>query len=401
MTPPELALGDVRLEPDGRRATVAGRPVALAPHELRLLETLLQHASEVVPRGDLLSRAWDPLHPPGTTSLDAMVTDLRRRLYGGGVDIVGVRGVGYQLVARTPGFKEDEGFRALFFNASAGIALMDAGGRIMQCNAALQEMVGLSADELRGRTLEQMALPGDPGEPDVPDASPSYHQAEVRLRRPDGSVIWALVSRSQVKGGGRSRFHLAMVLDITDRKRAEETLHRLAVTDELTGLYNRRGLLMLAEQQWRLARRKGQPIVLLYADLDGFKQVNDTLGHDAGDRLLVTTAGILRQCCRDSDTVGRMGGDEFIILASEAEPEGGEALRARIQERIRQYNGRRGKADPPLAASLGIVTVEPGEESSFEELLSKADERMYAEKQRKGAARGAPQPPQDEVRPST
>ena len=380
-----LALGELVLDRRAGRAMLRGVPVELSGHELRLLDALLSRAGQVVPRAELLTRAWDAQNPPTTATLDPMMGALRNKLRAGGVDIVAVRGQGYEIVARTPGFQEDEGFRTLFFNAAAGIALLDATGGIVQTNPALGEILGYAADELRGREFASLAEAASAGA--AAQSGEAYQHGELRLRRRDGTLIWALVSRSEVRSGSRAKFFLAMVLDITERKRAEEALQRLSLTDELTGLYNRRGLLVLADQQWRLARRKGERLILIYADLDGFKGVNDTFGHEVGDRLLKAAADVLRAACRESDTVARLGGDEFVILAAEAAHDKLASMTDRIRAGIEAYNASSG-SEAKLAASLGVVTLDPDDGSTLEELLVLADRRMYEEKRRRGSRRG-------------
>ena len=106
-------------------------------------------------------------------------------------------------------------------------------------------------------------------------------------------------------------------IDITDRRRMEEEIREMSIRDPLTGLYNRRGLFTLVEQQLKnIARTKGSLMTLTFIDIDDMKSINDTLGHDAGDKALIDTANILRQILREADIIARIGGDEFAIIAT-------------------------------------------------------------------------------------
>ena len=167
------------------------------------------------------------------------------------------------------------------------------------------------------------------------------------------------------------------------RHKREGTIETQSLTDDLTGLHNRRGFLTLAELQLQVARRNGQPIVLIFVDLDRFKQINDTYGHAEGDRALQETAAVLRQSLRGSDIIGRIGGDEFVGMAVNAA--GADAVRARLQEALTLIRQRPGRAYP-LTFSVGVISCPASEHVSMETLLARADELMYQEKHRKAAA---------------
>jgi two-component system cell cycle response regulator len=169
------------------------------------------------------------------------------------------------------------------------------------------------------------------------------------------------------------------------RHKREGTLEKESLTDELTGLHNRRGFLMLAEQQIKTARRNGMSIVLLFVDLDRFKQINDTYGHAEGDRALQETASVLRQSLRSSDVVGRIGGDEFVGLALSAVEGGDEAVRGRLQEALKKIRERPGRPYQ-LTFSVGVLCSPADSEETMETLLARADELMYQEKHRRHAA---------------
>jgi diguanylate cyclase (GGDEF)-like protein len=162
----------------------------------------------------------------------------------------------------------------------------------------------------------------------------------------------------------------------------EDELRALSLTDELTGLYNRRGFFTLAEQQRKIARRLKKKMVLMSADLDNLKGINDTWGHQEGDRALRETANILKECIRETDVIARIGGDEFVVLFIENAIDDSEALTARVQKYLDLHNARRTHAYE-LSLSVGIAHCPPECEYSINELLDLADALMYEQKRQK------------------
>jgi diguanylate cyclase (GGDEF)-like protein len=156
----------------------------------------------------------------------------------------------------------------------------------------------------------------------------------------------------------------------------------LAHRDDLTGLLNRRGFLILAEQQIKIARRQRTPFLLLFLDLDQLKLVNDTFGHAEGNRAIVEAADLLRGCFRQSDLLARFGGDEFAALALSAEGSDDILVRARINGALDRVNSRPDRVYP-LGFSMGILACSPQEMVSVESLLERADGLMYREKRQK------------------
>lgn len=176
--------------------------------------------------------------------------------------------------------------------------------------------------------------------------------------------------------------------DITERKRQEEALRALSLVDELTGLYNRRGFLTLAQQQLKQARRGHRELVLLFVDMDDFKEINDTFGHHEGDAALVRASEILKHTFRDSDIIARLGGDEFVVLATDTGKAGSEVIVQRLREELRVRNERDGYPYR-LSFSVGAARFDPDAPPSIEELLAAADAMLYAQKRHKRAS-GAP-----------
>ena len=171
--------------------------------------------------------------------------------------------------------------------------------------------------------------------------------------------------------------------EITAFKYAEERLYSMTITDELTGLYNRRGFLTLSDQQLKQANRDNKKMFLMSSDLDYLKLINDHLGHKAGDRALTNTANILKETFRESDVIARMGGDEFIVLGMVTPYYGIQTLTKRLKENLNVHNSL---ADEPLediSLSFGFALYDPSQPCSIEELLTNADELMYIDKRKK------------------
>jgi diguanylate cyclase (GGDEF)-like protein/PAS domain S-box-containing protein len=167
--------------------------------------------------------------------------------------------------------------------------------------------------------------------------------------------------------------------DITRQKELEESLRALSITDALTGLHNRRGLFALADQQIKLANRSRKCLYVLYADLDNLKTINDKFGHQEGDAALKTTADILRKTFRESDTIARIGGDEFVVIAGSDEKRNSGLIQKRLQQGLDAYNTE-AHSGYKLAFSIGIVFYDPQRPVSFEDLMNEADRIMSIKK---------------------
>jgi len=163
------------------------------------------------------------------------------------------------------------------------------------------------------------------------------------------------------------------------RDYVEKALRTLTVTDELTGLYNRRGFFLLAEQQMKLAKRAGICLILIFVDIDNFKLINDTYGHDEGDRTLAALAGIFKKTFRESDIIARVGGDEFIVLAADSSKSGVNLFVDRFLANIQTYN-EANHLKQPLSVSIGTACYDKNSDLSIDQLITMADRLMYQQK---------------------
>lgn len=171
-----------------------------------------------------------------------------------------------------------------------------------------------------------------------------------------------------------------------ERHRLQVELYNMSLTDDLTGLYNRRGFLTLANQQLKLARRRRQSLMVVYADLDDLKLINDSYGHHEGSQALVETADVLRQTFRDSDILARIGGDEFTVLVVDAADDCCDCIGARLLENLERHNiGKNGRYQ--ISLSVGFARFDSSSTLSIEELIANADAAMYAQKREKRRSR--------------
>jgi diguanylate cyclase (GGDEF)-like protein len=172
---------------------------------------------------------------------------------------------------------------------------------------------------------------------------------------------------------------MGSMADITNQKRVEEALRHLSLVDELTGVYNRRGFMTLAESHLTLARRRKRDLLLVFADLDHLKSINDTYGHSAGDQVLADAASVLRRTYRSADIIARIGGDEFTAFPLEAGPDSGDILLDRLQAQVEQHN-RVAQRPYNLSMSVGIGRFDPVKCQTVQQLLEEADAELYSRK---------------------
>ena len=186
------------------------------------------------------------------------------------------------------------------------------------------------------------------------------------------------LNKSDIEGPTMMR----SILYAIERHRLQVELLSLALTDFLTGLYNRRGFMPLAEQQLRLARRMKLGVLLLYIDLYGLKLINDEHGHMEGDQALVDVASLLKRTYRESDIIARLGGDEFVVLAVKTGVTQPIFLTNSLLKSLTDFN-EVGQRPYDLSLSIGVAHYTPGRPSSIEELLAEADKDLYTQKRSK------------------
>jgi diguanylate cyclase (GGDEF)-like protein len=257
-----------------------------------------------------------------------------------------------------------------WFKSRQGLDAPETGRDVSFCGHAILRAAPLIVPD-------SLADPRFAGNPLVTGGPGVRFYAGHPVHAPDGSRVGTLclIDRRPREFSAEDAAALADLAQMVDRELALVTL---ATIDELTHLSNRRGLTDIASRVLALCRRQGVPATLVAIDLDGFKQINDRCGHAAGDVVLQKFADLLLKHFRDSDVIGRLGGDEFCVLA-------GGATAAQVQaslERLQAGFGHSalGKAHPGLAWSAGIVEFDPASSLDLDALLEAADQRMYRAK---------------------
>jgi diguanylate cyclase (GGDEF)-like protein/PAS domain S-box-containing protein len=280
--------------------------------------------------------------------------------------------------------ESEERSKYLIEHANELIYRTDANGNLMFVNPNCIETLGFSEEELVGR--HYLSLVKD----EFREATEKYYLRQLIKKIPnayleipvitkEGSEIWLGQNSQLVLEQGNVIGFQAIARDITERKQAIEELENLSLTDDLTGLYNRRGFLALAEQELKHASRENERFALVFADLDGLKQINDSFGHHEGSRAITKAAEILKQTFRTSDISARLGGDEFTVLALAASDDNAETIKARLQDNVRRFNLRH-ELPYELSVSTGIVLLDPHSKLSIDDLIRKADAAMYEHK---------------------
>jgi diguanylate cyclase (GGDEF)-like protein len=188
---------------------------------------------------------------------------------------------------------------------------------------------------------------------------------------------------ARVKVGMRMvDLQLSLAQRVAELELAQDSLRNLSLTDDLTGLYNRRGFFTLAKQQLNSARREGRHASLVYIDMDGLKMLNDTHGHEIGSRAIQEVGDILRETFRSSDLIARIGGDEFVVFeTSNEQNEGGNDVQ-RLQNNVTRHNAQQTR-DYEISLSIGVASMEPDSSLTLEELLKNGDNTMYQQKRNK------------------
>ncbi|MEI5525089.1 EAL domain-containing protein [Streptomyces brasiliscabiei] len=275
-------------------------------------------------------------------------------------------------------------FRAVFEGAAIGIGIADLDGNILQVNGALLRMFGVTEQSMRGRVVPEWRHPDDAPQvwrlyDELVRGDREHYHTEKAFSRPDGTVLWTNLTVSLLRDAdGRPQYQLALMEDTTERRLLNLRLRYEATHDALTGLPNR--TLFFERLEKALAAGDGQRFGLCYLDLDGFKTINDSLGHAAGDRLLVEVADRLQSCATaPGEMVARLGGDEFVALTTGTDTEREvDELADRIMNALVtpvRIDGR----ELLVRGSIGIVEGPAGERGPAEVLRS-ADITMYRAK---------------------
>jgi len=267
---------------------------------------------------------------------------------------------------------EREGFyRMVIEQGRDAVLLVNEEGIVEFVNPAGEALFCLPADKILGETFEYPLR--------------DRLRQEVCVSRPGEQAVIVDMRVEQASQGGKKYF-LAQFRDITELVRLREELRVLSLTDELTGLYNRRAFTLLARQQLKLADRKQTGLYLFFIDIDGMTGINASLGPKARDEVLRSFAGILKESFRSSDLIVRMGGDEFMVLAIDSHPDSRETLVNRLRRSVDAFHAKRHR-EYRISFSMGTVRYDPRSPCTIEDLMERADRLMYQQKLEKSGSR--------------
>lgn len=296
------------------------------------------------------------------------------------------RNITAQVVAEDALKASEERFRGAMEYSPIGMALGTLDAHVITTNPALSRIVGYSEEELRQLTFDRITHPEDRELVPVRlqemlEGRTTSYQVEKRYLHKDGHVVWVLVNVSAMRDAhGNAQCLIAQIIDVSERHKLQEKIEHLALHDSLTGLPNARLLGDRLSQAIAAARRSSQPVGVMYIDLDGFKPVNDTYGHAAGDAVLREFAARLTHVLRGTDTVARVGGDEFVAVLAQIS---GEAEARRAAERVLAALAvpfDLGGAQAALVtASIGLALC-PAHGEDAQALMAHADAAMYSAK---------------------
>ncbi|HQR79126.1 MAG TPA: PAS domain S-box protein [Actinomycetota bacterium] len=304
---------------------------------------------------------------------------------GESLRVARIRDVDAETRARLALERSEERFRAAMRSTPVGMALVSDDGRFLQVNHALCQMVKRTEASLAGALVTSLTHPADQGVDlemwnALHSARTSSITREKRLLDAQGAVVWveqalAVVTDDQ---GERTSF-VAQFMDVTEARNARAQLDFQANHDPLTDLKNRRAVLETMSAVLAHPPRTGTELGVLFCDLDYFKAVNDRLGHQAGDELLIEVASRIRSCVRTQDTVGRIGGDEFVVLLAQVHDTADALL---VAEKIRgavSQPVRLGGAEVVPSMSIGAAVAHSGDDP--DRVLARADQALYLAKE--------------------
>src|SRR5829696_3876529 len=298
-----------------------------------------------------------------------------------------IRDVHERVEAQRALAEAEERFRTAFEEGAAGMAIIDPDGRMLRANRALCAITGHHPAALEGRSMPSLLHPEDRAQHDeererMLSGQIATARGERRYLHDDGHVVWVSVSTTLVRDAGGAPLHfLTQVQDVTERRRYEAELRHMADHDALTGLLNRRSFERELERHVDHVARYGPRGAAILIDVDLFKNVNDTLGHSAGDQLIGKVADALRDQLRDGEVIARLGGDEFAVLVPDGTPQDAEATATELLEAIRgvrisSHSGRLRN----VSASIGVAPFD-SRRLTGEDVLVNADLAMYEAKE--------------------
>jgi diguanylate cyclase (GGDEF)-like protein/PAS domain S-box-containing protein len=265
---------------------------------------------------------------------------------------------------------------------------VDLAGNITFVNTSVTKMLDFSTEELKGMNYRQYMDEESSAKffleyKEVYRTGVSKKNLDVELIRKDTEKVFVGISISLIRDSLNQAIGFrGIIRDITERKRMEEEIKDLSITDYLTGLHNRRGFMTLAERELKMQERTKSGLLLLFADVDNMKSINDNLGHEKGDQALVEIAAIFKKVFRKSDIIARVGGDEFAVLGIGATSKDFDSFQSQLKHHLDMTNAMENR-EYKLSVSVGMAYKDLENRCSLDELISRADELMYEQKRNK------------------
>ncbi|MFX4262276.1 diguanylate cyclase domain-containing protein [Pelotomaculum propionicicum] len=270
--------------------------------------------------------------------------------------------------------ESEKHLRTILDSIHSGVVLIDEESHVIKdVNRMAIEIIGLPKEKIIGSRCHRYICPAEENKCPITDLGQKVDHAERTMIRFDGKPLPIIKTVRKLTLSNRS-YLLESFIDITERKNMEEQLRHLSLHDALTGLYNR---VYFEEEMRRLESGRYNPVGIVLCDVDGLKLVNDTLGHESGDILLIETANVIKKAMRQGDMVARIGGDEFAILLPNSDVADVESICARIRDSINTFNANSAGFTLSLSLGYSVADASPNDMGS---LFKEADDNMYREK---------------------
>jgi len=320
-----------------------------------------------------------------------VISDTSHYYYDKEGNIAGVEGIFVDITERKQTEealrKSHQEFVSLFKSSPEALVYLDENSNIINVNPRFTELFGYTLEEIKGRNINEGFIHPlykiEEGEKlDKLAMSKGYFIYESIRKKKDGALFPVSISGSNIVIDGQTKGAIGIYVDITERKKMEEELEKLAHFDILTGCYSRGYGLALLEEQIKTANRKKNPILLLYLDVDKFKEINDTYGHKEGDRVLKEVAHLFKSTLREIDIICRIGGDEFLLIFPESSLNDVPLIRERLSKNLEKLNQSLNKPYK-ISFSIGLSVYDPFNPQPVEKLIHLADQRMYEDKNKK------------------
>ena len=282
--------------------------------------------------------------------------------------------------------KSQQEFDSLFRNSPEAIVYLDEKGTILDANTRFYQLFGYSLTEIKGRNIDEGFIhPPDKieeGKELSIKGLTGYLNYETTRKKKGGTLFPVSISTTPLLIDGKIKGEIGIYIDISERKQLEEKLEKLARIDSLTGCYNRGYGLELLDRQMKLSHRSKSPLLLAFLDIDRFKSINDTFGHDEGDKVLKEAVNLFRSTLREVDIICRMGGDEFLLIFPDNSLKEAPLIKERLDKDLIELNQTL-KKPYSIDLSIGFSEYDPDAPLAMDELIRIADQKMYEKKKKK------------------